>query len=50
MKLGDRNVEVTKYPKKLDAQLLQNVMREYEPEYDEYIREKKKQFKMKRID
>ena len=28
MKLGERSVEVTKYPTKADAQLLHNVMRE----------------------
>ena len=40
MKLGERNVEVTKYPTKADMQLLHNTMREYEREYDESIREK----------
>ena len=50
MNLGERNIEVTKYPTKADAQLLHNAMREYEPEYDESIREKNKQSKMKRID
>ena len=50
MKLGERNVEVTNYPTKADAQLLHTVMREYDPKYDEYICEKKKQSKMKIID
>ena len=39
MKLGERNVEVTNYPTKADAQLLHNAMREYEPEYNKYIHE-----------
>ena len=50
MNLGERNVEVTKYPTKADMQLLHNTMREYEPEYDESIREKKKHIKMNIID
>ena len=50
MKLGDRNVEVTKYPTKADAHLLKNVIREYDQKYDESILEKKKQIKMKIID
>ena len=31
MKLGEKNVEVTKYPTKAYTQLLHNVMRDYEP-------------------
>ena len=31
MKLGERNVEVTKYPTNEEAQLLHNAMREYDP-------------------
>ena len=38
MKLGYSNVEVTKYPTKVDAQLLKNGIREYDPKYDEFIR------------
>ena len=50
MKIGEINVEVTKYPTKADVQLLRNVMREYKPEYDESINEKNNQSKMKIID
>ena len=50
MKIGQKNVEVYKYPTKADTQLLQNSMIEYETEYDESIRKKKKQSKMKIID
>ena len=50
MKLGERNVEVINYPTKSYTKLLHNAMREYDPEYDESIREKKKQSKMKIID
>ena len=49
MKLGESNIEVTKHPTKVDTQLLHNAMREYDPEYYESMREKKKQSKMKRI-
>ena len=48
-KIGERNFEVNKYPTKEDAQILKNSMREYDPKYDESIREKNKQIKMKRI-
>ena len=48
--LGERNVDVTNYPTKADAQILHNEMRDYEPKYDESIRKKKKEIKMKRID
>ena len=50
MKLGERNVEVTKYPTEEDARLLHNVMRDYDSNYDDAIRGKKDQSKMKRID
>ena len=50
MKLGERNVEVTKYPTEEDARLLHNVMRDYNSNYDDAIRGKKDQSKMKRID
>ena len=50
MKLGERNVEVTKYPTKADVQLLHNAMREYDPRYDESTSKKKKQSTIKRVD
>ena len=50
MKLGDRNVEVTKYPPKADVQLMHNTMKEYDPKYEKSIRDKKKQSNMKIID
>ena len=50
MNLGERNVEVINYPTKSYTQLMHNTMRDYDPEYDESIREKKKQSKMKIID
>ena len=43
IKLGDRNIELTKYPTKAEAQLPHNAMRECDPKYDESIRDKKKQ-------
>ena len=46
MKLGERNVEVIKYPMEEDARLLHNVMRDY----DKTTRGKMDQSKMKRID
>ena len=50
MNIGERNVEVTKYPTKSDAQVLHNEMRDYEPEYNKSLREKRKQSNMKRFD
>ena len=49
MKLGDRPVKITDYPTKEEEALLHRVLREYEPLYDETIRDKSKQKKMTRI-
>ena len=51
MKLGERNVEIAKYPTMEDTIFLHNVLMEYSSgSYDDSIRETKKRWKMGRID
>ena len=50
MKLGERHVIMTKYPTDEEVQILHDVLKKYEPAYDESIRSKKNQSKLGKID
>ena len=49
MKLGERHVIMTEYPTDEKVQILHDVLKKYDPEYDESIRSKARQSKMGKI-
>ena len=50
MKLGERHVIMTEYPTDEKVQILHEVLKKYEPAYDESIRSKAGQSKLGKID
>ena len=50
MKLGEEDVKMTEYPSEEKAKILHRALREYDPKYDEAIRDKSGQKKMTKID